>query len=59
MVGSTDISVTPAFHGDIVLDCESRFPVAGPGLLARVRVDCGINVYIRALFACVCAECSL
>ena len=33
-----------------VLECESRFPVAGPGLLGCVRVVCGIYViYARYL----------
>jgi len=40
-----------------MLECESRFPVAGPGLLGRVfvrascvRVDCGIYaIYARCL----------
>jgi len=33
-----------------MLEGESRFPVAGPGLLGRARVDCGIHViYARCL----------
>jgi len=45
-----------------LLECESRFPVAGPGLLGRVfvrascvRVVCGIYViYARCLRVCLC-----